>query len=291
MRSTRRHGLMANCADERRRRPVPARHAPPPTAALVVGGCRLDELGRAFGTPALRRRRGRLRATGARDARRASRRAAPGRASLRLEGVPLHGGVRGDGGGGTRGRRRGRRRDHDGPRGRRRPVALVLHGNAKTDAEISACRRGRRGPRRRRQRRRRRPARAHPRAGSRRVLVRIIPEVRAETHARWPPARPDGSSAADDRRRRADRPPRTRARGCGCDGVHVHVGSQILDVDAVRRRRRAPIAAAGRVPRLRPRRRARARATRTTTRPADARRLPRRASVARPPSTCRRAPR
>jgi diaminopimelate decarboxylase len=122
------------------------------------------------------------------------------------------------------------------------PATLVLHGNAKSDEEIAL-------------------AAEHgiglvvvdngddvdrlEATGSRHdVLVRVIPNVQAETHASVLTGHAGSKfglapAAAAELIRRIERSPRLRMRG-----LHVHVGSQILDVDPFAQSV-APLAALG----------------------------------------------
>src|SRR3954470_2066741 len=128
------------------------------------------------------------------------------------------------------------------------PASLILHGNAKTDAEIALAVERRIGlvvidnsddvDR---------LEATVPAARAQDVLVRVIPGVTADTHASVLTGH-EGSkfglapAAAAELIRRIERSPRLRMQG-----LHVHVGSQILGVEPFARSV-APVAALGEFP-------------------------------------------
>ena len=211
-----------------------------PDGTLVVGGCRLDALAERFGTPlyvydegALRARARELRDEFARvwpKSRVAfASKSFPAKAAYRLvadEGLKVD--VAGGGelvlalAAGVA------------------PHDLVLHGNAKTDAELELAVRSGIGTvvvdnGDDVDRLERLLADAPADRERQRVLVRVVPGIDADTHAAMATGGDsskfglplDQTQAMFDRIRASDR--------LHLDGVHVHVGSQILDVDTLAR--------------------------------------------------------
>ena len=131
---------------------------------------------------------------------------------------------------------------------------IVLHGNAKSDAELRAAAEARRADRGR-QLRRARPARRASRAPRRGAGPRHA--GRRRRHPRGDPHRPRRLEVRLRARRRAA----TRSSGCDAApwadlrGLHIHIGSQLFDLAPWRaaRARRSP--RSGDFDDLRPRRR------------------------------------
>ncbi len=207
---------------------------------LVVGGCRLDDLAEQFGTPvyvvdegALRARARELRDELARvwpSSRVAfASKSFPAKAAYRLvadEGLKVD--VAGGGelvlalAAGVS------------------PHDIVLHGNAKTDAELELAVRSGVGTvvvdnADDVDRLERLLAAAPAGRGPQHVLVRVVPGIDADTHAAMATGGDsskfglplDQARALFERIRAAER--------LYLDGVHVHVGSQIMDVDTLAR--------------------------------------------------------
>ncbi len=197
---------------------------------LRVGGCRLDEVADQFGTPVMvvaeeaLRRRAREYLTAFRDRWPKSDVAFASKAfpCTAIQRVMVEEGVHLDvAGGGEMVTAIAAGAD---------PAAMLLHGNAKTDEEIAMA--------------------VHHGIGlvvidneddidrlerivepGRRqaCLVRVIPEIRADTHSAVLTGHPESKfgllpRAARNAIDRIRRSPRLR-----CDGLHTHVGSQILD--------------------------------------------------------------
>jgi diaminopimelate decarboxylase len=207
---------------------------------IVVGGCRLDEIAERYGTPAYVVDEGSLRAR-ARELREELARvwprsrvafaskSFPAKAMYRLaadEGLKID-----VAGGGELVLALAAGADaHD----------IVLHGNAKSDAEMLMAVEARIGTvvvdnsddvDRLEHLLGREPAGREPQG----VLVRVVPGIDADTHAAMATGGDsskfglpvDQALALIDRIR--------ASRGLRMDGVHVHVGSQILDVDTLAR--------------------------------------------------------
>ena len=229
---------------------------------LEIGGCDALELAREFGTPALRRLRGRPARPRARDPgglRRADRAL---RGALRVEGVPVHRGLPGA--------RRGGPRAATSPPAASCAIALAAGFDPGADPlprQREVRRRAARGARRRR--------RARSSSTTRDEIERLEallggrdasacccasrPTSAASTHATISTGQADSKFGVSTGRRAA---PPSRAcrprRRFDLAGLHLHIGSQLLDssrsvraVAAVRRARRLP----GRQRRRRPRRR------------------------------------
>jgi diaminopimelate decarboxylase len=211
-----------------------------PDGTIVVGGCRLDNLARQFGTPlyvvdegALRARAREFRDEFARVWPRSrvafASKSFPAKAAYRLvtdEGLKVD--VAGGGelvlalAAGVP------------------PHELVMHGNAKTDAELELAVRNGVGTvvvdnsddvDRLERLLAAAPADRQPQ----RVLVRVVPGIDADTHA----AMATGGDSSkfglplDQTQEMFDRI--RGSRWLHLDGVHVHVGSQIMDVDTLAR--------------------------------------------------------
>ena len=118
------------------------------------------------------------------------------------------------------------------------PARIVLHGNAKSEAELRDGDRGRRRHDRRRQLRRARQAGARSAAAARQVLLRVTPGVVADTHA----AILTGHAGSKFGFGLADAPRRSSALratdGLDLRGLHMHIGSQLLRPRAVAARGR-----------------------------------------------------
>ena len=230
---------------------------------LEIGGCDALELAREFGTPAYVVAEDDLRARARAFAGAlAARATTTSSVRVRLQGVPVHRRLPRVRRGGPGVRRRLGRRAAPGAAARlRRRERIVVHGNAKSEAEL------RDGARRRRRarscidnfdeierlegaacraRRHAAPCCCASRRTSRRHARTTISTGQADSKF--------GFALADAPEAIA----RVRGRSDGLDlrGLHAHIGSQLLELEPFRARRRRA-GRAGRLPGARPRRRAR----------------------------------